>query len=62
MCALFAEQALRANALGVGSRATAPGRANIMTGRATANIVAQLGRAASKHAREGAACSHASSC
>ena len=40
MCALSAQQALRADALAVGSRATALERASIMTGPATANIVA----------------------
>ena len=52
MCALSAQQALRADALGVGSRAIALERASIMTGSATANIVAQFSRAASKHMRE----------
>ena len=62
MCALSAQQALRADALGVGSRATALERDSIMTGGATANIVGQFGHAASRHMRECAACSRASYC
>ena len=55
MCALFAQQALRADALGVGARATALERASFMTGGAT-GCIAQLGCAASRHMRECAAC------